>query len=76
MLTTLIALYVLTVVVTILIVVYIARTDHLTISELLIGVLWAAIPVANITLMLVGVHLLAHSSDPLYHFHKPHPTEE
>lgn len=52
----------------IVLIVYVARTEYLTLGEIVLGVVWAAIPFANITLLAIILHTLMHTNDPAYHF--------
>lgn len=53
---------------TIVLIVYVARTEYLTLGEIVFGVVWAAMPIANITIMTIILHTLMHTNDPAYHF--------
>jgi hypothetical protein len=50
--------------------VYIARTERLQISDIVFGVLWAATPVLNFSLLMILIHLVLHTDDPAMHFAK------
>jgi hypothetical protein len=62
--------YVIALVIAIALIVYVARTERLQISDIVIGVLWAATPVLNFSLLMILIHLVLHTDDPAMHFAK------
>lgn len=68
MLNVVLLVYVITLVASVVIVVFIARTEHLALLDICFAVLWGVLPVANLSLLMILIHLLRHSSDPAYHF--------
>jgi hypothetical protein len=62
--------YVITLIAAVPLMVYIARTERLQISDIVIGVLWAATPVLNFSLLMILIHLVLHTDDPAMHFAK------